>query len=231
MINNFIEIWYWIFMLGAFFGVAIYFSYCYLVEQWAAAKERRNSPQPAPPPGKIVKQYSRRMVTIHWLTLAMFIVVWYLGDILVGARDEHTATMIGYLVHVLLGFAVLLLTALRMNYRNVDGVPATGESLMDMASRVVHHGLYFLLILVSITGFMTMLTSGVGEALVTVNPGALTEEFTGPGIIPHAVHETLVNVIIAAIVVHVLGAVVHQFFIKDNLMRRIWFSKKDSNTA
>lgn len=230
MINNFIEIWYWIFMLGAFFGVAIYFSYCYLVEQWAAAKERRESGS-APPPGKIVKQYSRRMVTIHWLTLAMFVVVWYLGDILAGARGEHTATMIGYLVHVLLGFAVLLLTALRMNYRNTDGVPAVGKSLMDMASRVVHHGLYFLLILVSITGFMTMLTSGVGEALVTVNPGALPEKFTGPGIIPHAVHEALVNVIIAAIVVHVLGAVVHQLFIKDKLMRRMWFRKKNSHMA
>lgn len=232
MINNIIEVWYWSFLLAALIGVVIYFSFGFVKDLWAAFKEQRAGGQAPLPNEKIMVPYSKRMVIIHWLTLVLLIVAWYLGDMLVDARIEKDATLIGYFAHALMGGAILLLTILRMTFRGVDGTPPpVGNSVMDIVARGVHHGLYVLLILLSITGFMTLLTSTVGMALVTNTAILLPAEYTGPSVIPHTVHEILVTVMMVVVLVHILGAIKHQFIMKDGLMRRMSLRRKSRRPA
>ena len=175
-----------------------------------------------------MKQYSKRMVIIHWLTLVLLIVAWYLGDVLEDARNEKTATLIGYFAHVMAGGTVLLLTILRWTFRGVDGTPPqTGESLMDIVAKGVHYGLYILLLLLPATGFMTVVTSSVGLALLAGDASLLPAKYTGPGIVTHAVHGILMNVLIVVVVVHVLGVIKHQFVMKDGLMGRMSLRRKN----
>lgn len=222
MINNIIEIWYWTIMLAAFIGVIGYFGYCSVMDSWAELKARRNQAQAPQSPEQIMLPYSKRIVIIHWLTLLLLIIAWYLGEVLVDARSETSATLTGYLVHSLLGGLVLLLTILRLVFRSVDGTPPpVGNSLMDMAARGVQNGIYFFLVLLAVSGFMTLLTSSVGEALLAGNEKLLPTKYSGPGLIPHAMHEILVTVMIVVIVMHILGAIKHQFIMKDGLMRRM----------
>lgn len=172
-------------------------------------------------------QYSKRMVIIHWLTLALLIVAWFLGDGLDEARHEKAATLTGYMAHVLVGFSVLLLSILRFTFRSVDGVPPPiGDSLMDMVAKGIHHVLYALLFLLPISGFMIALTSGVGNALLAGDVKLLPEKYTGASVIPHEVHEILVTVLIVVVVVHILGAIKHQFIMKDGLMERMSLRRK-----
>lgn len=232
MINNIIEVWYWSFLLAALIGVVIFFSFGFVKDLWAAFKEQRTGGQASLSNEKIMVPYSRRLVIIHWLTLALLIVAWYLGDALVDARIEKDATLIGYFAHALMGGAILLLTILRMTFRGVDGTPPpVGNSVMDIVARGVHHGLYVLLILLSITGFMTLLTSTVGMALVTNAAILLPAEYTGPSLIPHSVHEILVTVMMVVVLVHILGAIKHQFIMKDGLMRRMSLRRKGRRPA
>lgn len=232
MINNIIEVWYWSFLLAALIGVVIYFSFGFVKDLWAVFKEQRAGGQAPLSNEKIMVPYSRRLVIIHWLTLVLLIVAWYLGDVLVDARIEKDATLIGYFAHALMGGAILLLTILRMTFRGVDGTPPpVGNSVMDIVARGVHHGLYVLLILLSITGFMTLLTSTVGMALVTNAAILLPAEYTGPSVIPHAVHEILVTVMMVVVLVHILGAIKHQFIMKDGLMRRMSLRRKGRRPA
>jgi cytochrome b561 len=232
MINNIIEVWYWSFMLAALIGVVIYFSFGFVKDLWAAFKEQRAGGQTPLSDEKITEPYSKRMVIIHWLTLLLLIVAWYLGDALIDARIEKNATLIGYFAHALMGGAILLLTILRMTFRGVDGTPPpVGNSVMDIVARGVHHGLYVLLILLSITGFMTLLTSTVGMALVTNAAILLPAEYTGPSVIPHSVHEILVTVMMVVVLVHILGAIKHQFIMKDGLMRRMSLRRKGRRPA
>lgn len=42
MINNFLEIWYWTLMLGAFAGIAIYYVYSLVRDLWIMLKKRRS---------------------------------------------------------------------------------------------------------------------------------------------------------------------------------------------
>ena len=232
MINNIIEVWYWSFLLAALIGVVVYFSFGFVKDLWAVFKEQRDGGQTPLSDEKIMVPYSRRMVIIHWLTLLLLIVAWYLGDALIDARIEKNATLIGYFAHALMGGAILLLTILRMTFRGVDGTPPpVGNSVMDIVARGVHHGLYVLLILLSITGFMTLLTSTVGMALVTNTAILLPAEYTGPSVIPHSVHEILVTVMMVVVLVHILGAIKHQFIMKDGLMRRMSLRRKGRRPA
>ena len=232
MINNIIEVWYWSFMLAALIGVVVYFSFGFVKDLWAAFKEQRAGGQTPLSDEKMTEPYSKRMVIIHWLTLVLLMVAWYLGDALIDARIEKNATLIGYFAHALMGGAILLLTILRMTFRGVDGTPPPlGNSVMDIVARGVHHGLYVLLILLSITGFMTLLTSTVGMALVTNAAILLPAEYTGPSVIPHTVHEILVTVMMVVVLVHILGAIKHQFIMKDGLMRRMSLRRKGRRPA
>lgn len=227
MINNIIEIWYWTIMLIALIGVVLYFSVHFVRDMWATVKRQLNEEQTAPDSEKLMEPYSRRMVIIHWLTLALLLLAWYLGDMLVDARMEKAAPLLGYFAHALLGMTILLLTALRLIYRGEDGTPPrAGNSLLEIVGRGVHFSLYILLMLLSISGFMVLLTSAVGAALVTGDTIVLPAEYTGPSLIPHLVHEVLVYVLVAVVAVHMLGAARHQFIIRDGLMRRMWFRRR-----
>lgn len=175
-----------------------------------------------------MKQYSKRMAIAHWLTLPLLFVAWYLGDGIYEARITGNATLAAYYAHVLVGVVVLLLTILRWTFRGVDRKPPpAGQSLMDFVAIVIHHVMYILLCLLPITGMLAVMTSSVGLALLAGDASQLPAKYTGPGIAPHAVHETLMYVLIAVMAVHILGVVKHQFIMKDGLMERMSLRRKN----
>jgi cytochrome b561 len=173
-----------------------------------------------------MKQYSKRMVITHWLTLLVLIVAWYFGHELDEARHEAGATLIGYIAHSLIGGVVLVLTILRLYFRSKDGTPsALGNTLMDNAAKGAHYLLYGLLLLLPVSGMMTVFTSDVSKALQAGDATLLPKKFTG--VPAHEVHEILVKVLVVIVVLHILGAVWHQFIKKDGLMDRMSFHRKD----
>jgi cytochrome b561 len=173
-----------------------------------------------------MKQYSKRMVWTHWLTLALLVVAWFLGDALDGAREADNATLVAYIIHALIGAVILLLTLIRLYFRRKDGTPAPiGTGTMDKVATGVHHLLYTSLILLPISGAITIFTSPVGSALLAGDASLLPKKYTG--IWAHDVHGALVNLLILIVVVHVLGAIKHQFILKDGLMSRMSLRKKD----
>lgn len=226
MVNNIIEAWYWIFLLAALVAAGIYYSIFSIRNLWAILKEQRKSGQSAEFDDKVTEPYSKRIVILHWLTVLLLIAGWYLGDMQADARNGNGATLAGYYAHALVGGIVLALTLLRWTFRSVDGAPPAGHTLTDLAARGVHHALYVLLVLLAITGFMTALTSGVGPALLKADASLLPLKYTGPAAFPHVAHEILMNVLIAVVIVHILGALMHQFILRDGLMRRMSLRRK-----
>ena len=172
-----------------------------------------------------MKQYSKRMVIVHWLTLALLVAAWFLGESLSDARHAGNATLIGYVVHDFVGAMILLLALARLYFRRKDGTPPpVGNTPMDKVAKGIHHTLYAVLLLLPISGMMTTLTSSIGKALLAGDATMLPAKFTG--VPAHEVHEVLVNVLIVLVVVHVLGAIKHQFIMKDGLMERMMLRRK-----
>ncbi len=169
-------------------------------------------------------QYSKRMVIVHWLSLALLIAAWLLGENLDEARHEGGASLAGYLAHALVGGAILLLTVARLSFRRKDGVPAPmGNTPADKLATLIQSGLYLVMLLLTISGMVIMVTSDVGKALLTGDATLLPANFHG--VFAHEMHEVLVTVLIAAVAVHLLGALKHKFIMKDGLMDRMWLGK------
>ena len=175
-----------------------------------------------------MNQYSKRMVIVHWLTLALLLAAWYLGDSLGEATDESKATLAGYIVHISVGGTVLLLTLFRFSFRRSDGIPApAGDTAMDKLAKSVHYLLYIVLFVLPVSGVVILLTSKAGPALLAFDASLLPKEHGYRGVFAHEVHEQLVNVLIALVTLHILGAIKHQFITKDGLMERMMLRRKE----
>jgi cytochrome b561 len=174
-------------------------------------------------------QYSKRMVIVHWLTLALLIAAWYLGDSLAESTDESKATLAGYIVHIAVGGTVLLLTLSQLFFRRKDGTPPSlaDTPIYQIVAKSVHNFLYTVLILLPVTGVTIILTSKVGAALLAGDANLLPKKDGYEHVFAHEVHEQLVTVLIVLAVVHILGAIKHQFIMKDGLMSRMLLRKKD----
>lgn len=173
-----------------------------------------------------MKKYTSRIILIHWLTLALLVVAWLLGDEVNEARHEGAATLSAYLYHILAGGLVLVLTLARVLFRAKDGVPPPlGDTPMDKVAKAIHGLLYGVLILLPVSGMLQTIQSGIGRAITSGDATLLPAKFTG--IEAHEVHEVLVTVLIVLVVVHVLGALKHQFVLKDNLLDRMSLRNKE----
>lgn len=172
-------------------------------------------------------QYSKRMVIVHWLTLALLIAAWYLGDSLSELTDASHATLSAYLIHLAAGGAVLLLAVVRLLYRGKDGTPpAIGQGMMDKVAKGVHHLLYLVLFALPLSGILTVINSSVIKGLLANDANLLPKDGDFDHLFAHSVHETLVTVLIVLVAVHVLGAIKHQFIMKDGLLERMMLPRK-----
>lgn len=172
-------------------------------------------------------QYSKRMVIVHWLTLALLVAAWFLGEELAEMTDDSKATIAAYLAHMLAGGAVLLLTVTRLLFRGKDGVPAPmGDTLMDKVAKGIQHFMYLVLFLLPVSGFVTVVTSDAGRALLSGDAALLPKDGGYDEVFAHEVHEVMVTVLIVLVAVHVLGALKHQFVMKDGLMERMMLRRK-----
>jgi cytochrome b561 len=167
-----------------------------------------------------MKTYSRRSIIAHWLTLVLLAIAFYLGYSASQARVGGNATLATYQVHLLVGDLVLVLTLVRIFFRRKDGAPAPmGSTVMDKFAKLVHISLYGVLILLPVTGMVTVATSSIANALSAGNVKLLPANYSGVPI--HELHLVLLGVLISLALLHVLGAIKHQFFDKDELMMRM----------
>ena len=173
-------------------------------------------------------QYSKRMVIVHWLTLALLIAAWFLGDDLAEATDDSKATLAGYIVHLSVGGTILLLTLSQLYFRRKDATPPllADTPIYQVVAKAVHYLLYTALILLPVTGITIIFTSKVGAALLAGDASLLPKKDGYEHVFAHEVHEQLVTVLIVLVVVHILGAIKHQFILKDGLMSRMSLRKK-----
>jgi cytochrome b561 len=174
-------------------------------------------------------QYSKRMVIVHWLTLALLLAAWYLGDSLADATDDSKATLAGYIAHIAVGGTVLLLTLSQLIFRRKDGRPPLVEDkpIYQVVAKGVHYLLYTALFVLPLSGVVILLTSKAGPALLAFDANMLPKEHDYHNVFAHEIHEQLVNVLIVLAVLHILGAIKHQFISKDGLMERMVLRRKD----
>lgn len=158
---------------------------------------------------------------VHWsvvlLLIALFAIAWSIDSFEAGPFKSGLIDL-----HRSLGLIVFLLAVVRPALRfTLGGVEAQGRSLTDLAASGVHFALYAALILMPLVGWIFTNANG-GPAMVF---GFAVPDLVGKdddlADLAYGAHEILGNLILIAVGVHVVAALWHHFFQRDDVLRRM----------
>lgn len=165
-------------------------------------------------------RYGRVAITVHWVSAILIV-----GLLASGFRAASTidaATKASLLrVHVAVGVAVLALTLFRLAWwmfadRKPD--PLTGSGPIGLAAKSVHALFYVVILGMAASGIGMLVLSGAGPAIFAAHVAALPDFFQYPPRIPHGLGAHL---LVAALALHVGGALYHHFIARDRIFARM----------
>lgn len=158
-----------------------------------------------------VTGYSPLQVVLHWIVVVLVAFQFVAHDAIESAwqawnRNEIPSTELAPLTYMHIGAGALipLLALMRIYLRIVRGVPpppADEPRLLQWASEAVHRLIYLLLILLPVSGAIAW--------------------FLGMEIGGEA-HEILQNVLLAAIALHIAGALFQHFIRRSQVLMRMF---------
>jgi cytochrome b561 len=170
----------------------------------------------------MVSGYNRLQSSIHWLTAILIIFLIITGTFILSETPNSAPDKLGKLtIHAFVGMAALLLTIFRILWAmsSTQPVPVnSGNPVADKIGAMAPKVLNILALIVAGSGMAMGVGSGLME-LIFAGTGSLPDSFSGSPV--RAVHGLTSKLLLAAILFHVLAALVHQFVKKDNIMARI----------
>lgn len=172
-------------------------------------------------------RYGAPAVAYHWITAILVVIVGTIGLFF----DEYPkAQFPSWLtVHALLGLTILGLLIARLSYRmkhTPPDLPGEPGEFTRRTSHAAHMLLYALLIVTPLFGIAGFITHGRYLALGPVHlgfPYGPNRALFRP---MEKIHQWLAYTIFALAAIHALAALWHQFVLRDDLILRIWPSRK-----
>lgn len=162
--------------------------------------------------------------TFHWATFLLLLGSFGIGltmvDLPLGPRKLQA-----YSWHKWVGVTVFLVTVLRLGWRLADPPPPLPDSMpawQKLAARLSHAGLYTVLLIMPISGWVTSSALGLKTVYLGLVPlpdlvaadRALGDSLT-------LVHNLLAIVLVALFAIHVGAALYHHLVLKDDVARRM----------
>lgn len=174
----------------------------------------------------LVSRYAASSRWLHWLTVLLLVVIIPLGIwIRYFEPADQSFKLRLYNVHESLGVLVFVLVLLRLVNRHLNPpppLPADMPTLMVLAAHATHVGLYALLILMPLTGFLA--TNAWGFPLSVFNvlpiPSPLGKDEAIAKVLSF-LHWCGAIAIGLLILGHLGGVVHHTFIRRDGLLRRM----------
>ena len=168
-------------------------------------------------------RYTLVAIWLHWITAILLIYMLFWGEGLIKSFGAETPANPG--LHVSLGISILLLGVLRLVWRFMNQPPADVpmSAWQAKASHALHWLFYAAMILIPLSGMAALDHSIAGK-----HPEFASITYFGLFIVPHyslswfgSAHDLLTKLAIGLLIVHVGAALKHQFWDKDNLLRRM----------
>ena len=162
--------------------------------------------------------------SLHWLTVALivaqFAIAWTMPDI---HRGTKPLGLIAW--HLSVGMAILAVVLIRAGWRlshRAPPPPATLSPLLTTVSRLTHFALYALLIVLPLLGWANASARGWSVGLFGVLPlPPLMSTGSALGHQMGDVHQLAAWALLGLIGLHVLGALYHQFVVRDRTVSRM----------
>jgi len=170
-------------------------------------------------------RYSKIAILLHWLIAFLIVCAFKLGVTMVDIPGITPAKLKYFSWHKWLGVTVLGLACLRLLWRLTHAAPPLPHSMPSWQRSAAHglHGLLYLLIFtVPISGYFYSLAAGVPVVYLGVLPLPVLIE-PDPALKPilKQVHYALNMSLLAAVALHLLAALKHQFIDRDGMLKRM----------
>ena len=128
-------------------------------------------------------------------------------------------------MHKSIGLTIMVLAAVRLVWRAMNPVPPLPDNLKwweRIAAHATHHGLYLLMFLMPLTGWLGSAAEGISGSFFFLFPipAPVPASEVLAGILIGA-HDIFSKLLILAIVLHVGAAMKHLVVLKDGVMRRM----------
>ncbi len=171
------------------------------------------------------KGYGSVAKVLHWLVASILVAQFALGWLMPKVR-RGMEPGISMDVHVSIGIVVLALIVIRLLWRITHRVPPAPQLPLWQrnASLAVHWLLYALVFVTTFSGWFYASARGWHLTFFGLFPLlALSPEGSPTGHALGEIHESIVWVLLAVIIVHTLAALVHVFVYRDRVMQRMLF--------
>ncbi len=160
------------------------------------------------------KRYHPLMIVLHWLTVILILGAGFLSG--QGPSSSPISP------HMVLGSALLVTMIIRLIVRFTVKRPAgadTGNPFLDKLGELVHIGLYLAAFyILAMGGLIASQRNLFGYVLGDGSVERISGEL-------RTLHGLGWLAVLGLLLLHIGGAVYHQFILKDNLLSRMWFGK------
>ena len=167
--------------------------------------------------------YDRRSILFHWLTAALVFGLWLIGQT-IDWFPKGDARVAARSLHILFGALLAVMLVLRIGWRlspSAAKLAPAGAGALDHLARYTHRLLYLLIAVAVVLGVANAWVRG--DRIFTL--------FTIPAFDPgnRGLRETVeewhglaANILFGLALFHAAAALLHQFVLKDDLLRRMW---------
>jgi cytochrome b561 len=159
------------------------------------------------------KRYHPLMVVLHWLTVILLLG----AGILSGQGGSSPIN-----IHMIFGSLLLVTMVTRLIVRFTVKRPAwanTGNPFLNKVGEWVHIGLYLLVFYILTLGGLIASQRNLAGYLTGDGPVERISRDL------RSFHQLGWLAIVGLLLLHIGGAVYHQFILKDNLLNRMWFGR------
>ena len=173
-----------------------------------------------------MQKYTKTAMALHWLIALLIIAAFGLGVTMTDIPGLTPTKLKYFSWHKWLGVTVLMLVVVRLLWRLTHAAPALPAGAMPAwqikAAEAVHILLYVLMFAIPLSGYFYSLAAGVPVTYLGVLPLPV---LIGPDPelkdVLKAVHYWLNMGLLAAVLLHVAGALKHQFIDRDGILKRM----------
>jgi cytochrome b561 len=166
---------------------------------------------------------SKPTIILHWLVGLSFLGALCVGSLLdFFPKGPDKMLLLG--LHKSFGTMILLMAMLRLIWRLKEGSISslyTVSKVQAMGVKFIQYFLLLVTITMPISGIVMSIGGGYGLAVFGLELVAAGDKIEWLGSFGHDVHTMSVNFIIVALVLHIAGALKHQYIDKDGTLSRM----------
>ena len=174
------------------------------------------------------ERYGSLSIGLHWLMLLLLVGVYAcieLREFFPKGSDLREGLKTW---HFMLGLSVFALVWLRLLANMTGHIPRIGPELpkwQKQSARLMHLALYALMIFMPLAGWLLLSAAGKPIPFFGLQLPALIDESKNTADFIKEIHETVGTVGYFLIGLHAVAALFHHFILRDNMLRRMFFSR------